>query len=55
MLKEIDELSSRTQEENVVLTKRIQEEREAVVQLRVQLQQAQWRCLPQQSPIAPLC
>lgn len=43
------------QEENRALTRRIQEEREAVVQMRVRLQQAQWRDLCPDTPMAPVC
>ncbi|KAG0728662.1 RalA-binding protein 1 [Chionoecetes opilio] len=42
-------------EENRALTHRIQEERDAVVQMRVKLQGAQWKGVPQEAPITPVC
>ncbi|XP_069186767.1 ralA-binding protein 1 isoform X2 [Procambarus clarkii] len=54
-LSSVSKANASLQEENLALTRRIQEEREAVVHLRVQLQQAHWKCFPHQSPIAPVC
>ncbi|XP_071513634.1 uncharacterized protein [Panulirus ornatus] len=54
-LSSVTKANSSLQEENQALTRRIQEEREAVVHLRVQLQQAHWKCFPHQSPITPVC
>lgn len=54
-LSSVTKANASLQEENMALTRRIQEERDAVVHLRVQLQQAHWKCFPHQSPIAPIC
>ncbi|XP_042220022.1 ralA-binding protein 1-like isoform X2 [Homarus americanus] len=54
-LSSVTKINASLQEENFALTRRIQEEREAVVHLRVQLQQAHWKCFPHHSPIAPVC
>ncbi|MPC37444.1 RalA-binding protein 1 [Portunus trituberculatus] len=43
------------QEGNRSLTQRIQEEREAVIQMRVKLQEAQWKGYSHDTPITPIC
>ncbi|KAK8385068.1 hypothetical protein O3P69_012100 [Scylla paramamosain] len=43
------------QEENHSLTHRIQEEREAVIQMRVKLQEAQWKGYSHDTPVTPIC
>ncbi|XP_037799425.1 ralA-binding protein 1-A-like [Penaeus monodon] len=50
----VTKANSTIQEENVTLTRRIQEEREAVVRLRVQLQQAH-KSVPHHPPVPPVC
>nr|XP_027216646.1 ralA-binding protein 1-A-like [Penaeus vannamei] len=50
----VTKANSTIQEENVALTRRIQEEREAVVRLRVQLQQAH-KSIPHHPPVPPVC
>ncbi|XP_063598763.1 ralA-binding protein 1-like isoform X2 [Penaeus indicus] len=50
----VTKANSTIQEENVALTRRIQEEREAVVRLRVQLQQAH-KSVPHHPPVPPVC